>query len=84
MSGVAAAVVPWPVENGVAGGVVAFLVEGEWLARSLQKAMAERVPAYMVPKRFVALAALPSAPNGKLDRKALARLLEEPPADGPG
>jgi acyl-CoA synthetase (AMP-forming)/AMP-acid ligase II len=45
--------------------------------------MSERVPGYMVPKRFVALPALPSAPNGKLDRKAHARLLEEHSTDGP-
>ncbi len=39
---------------------------------SLQTHLACQLPAYMVPSRFVVLAALPMTPNGKIDRKALA------------
>ncbi|WP_246797359.1 non-ribosomal peptide synthetase [Burkholderia perseverans] len=36
--------------------------------------LSERLPAAMVPSRFIALDALPALPNGKLDRLALARI----------
>jgi acyl-coenzyme A synthetase/AMP-(fatty) acid ligase len=77
VSGAQAVAVPWPISDGVAQGLVAFLVEGKWTASAVRDAMAARVPAYMVPKRLVPLPSLPAAPNGKLDRKALSRLLEE-------
>src|SRR6185436_2143201 len=41
--------------------------EGEELRRFL----AERLPDYMIPARFVALGALPLTPNGKLDERSL-------------
>ena len=38
---------------------------------ALREALARTLPAYMVPSAIMPLAALPTLPNGKLDRKAL-------------
>jgi amino acid adenylation domain-containing protein/non-ribosomal peptide synthase protein (TIGR01720 family)/FkbM family methyltransferase len=46
---------------------------GRWLA-SVRELAKRRLPDYMVPAHFVALAALPLTAHGKTDRKALLRL----------
>ncbi|HMK71848.1 MAG TPA: amino acid adenylation domain-containing protein, partial [Myxococcaceae bacterium] len=50
--------------------LVAYTV-GEATAGELRAHLRDRLPEYMVPSAFVALAAMPLSPNGKVDRKAL-------------
>jgi amino acid adenylation domain-containing protein len=56
------------------GELVAYVVAApgaELTASALRGALAERLPDYMIPARFAALAALPLTPNGKVDIAAL-------------
>lgn len=45
------------------------------LSLGLKKQLAERLPSYMVPRKFSVLEAFPMTPNGKADRRKLAELL---------
>ncbi|HWF38902.1 MAG TPA: amino acid adenylation domain-containing protein [Candidatus Acidoferrales bacterium] len=70
--------VGWPAcPTGYAA--VEVFIEGQPCAdqNALTNALANRLPDYMVPKRFHFLPELPKNVNGKFDRKALSALLEK-------
>ncbi len=70
------AVIPHPMRGGNAQGLVAFLAgEGVPDEAALRAALQERLPAAMVPDRFVLLDELPLNSNRKIDRGALAASL---------
>jgi D-alanine--poly(phosphoribitol) ligase subunit 1 len=74
VSGVdAVAVVAWPVRNGTADGLVAFLGDESLATRAgeIRKGLRGRLPGHMVPTALHFIAALPLSANGKLDRRAL-------------
>ncbi len=54
--------------------LIAYVVPqdpGQFDPRSIHAALAEKLPSYMLPSRFVALPELPVTPNGKVDRLSL-------------
>jgi len=70
------------IKNGAAQSLTAFVVLGPrdqtsdfQFAHSLRTQLGERLPAYMLPRKFVFLDAIPMTANGKVDRIALARSL---------
>jgi acyl-coenzyme A synthetase/AMP-(fatty) acid ligase len=71
------AVVAWPIADGCASGIVAFLCGSRVEAQAAREAMRERVPSYMVPQRIEDIDPMPLSPSGKVDRKALLRRLEQ-------
>ncbi len=73
----AVAAVAWPQDHGTASGIVAFLSDAKMPAAEIRQGIAKRVPAYMLPTRFVEMQALPLNTNGKIDRKELTRRLDE-------
>jgi amino acid adenylation domain-containing protein len=76
-SGIDAAIaVGWPLTASGAGGIAAFLGDPDIDVAALRAKLAERLPEYMVPRRFELLEALPLNANGKFDRKAMLALLE--------
>ncbi|MFE3194159.1 non-ribosomal peptide synthase/polyketide synthase [Nocardia sp. NPDC059240] len=61
-------------DRGGRAQIVCYVVAADGhgcVADDLRKAAARRLPAHMVPATFMALAAIPLSPNGKLDRRAL-------------
>jgi acyl-CoA synthetase (AMP-forming)/AMP-acid ligase II len=71
------AAVAWPLEEGSARGIVAFVSGTTRSSREIAEGMRRRVPAYMVPSRVEHVESLPLGATGKIDRAALARRLEK-------
>jgi amino acid adenylation domain-containing protein len=74
----AVATVAWPVMNGNAAGIVAFICGGRLTPSAARAELAKRVPHYMVPGRVITMNALPLSTNGKIDRQALISMLNQP------
>jgi amino acid adenylation domain-containing protein len=67
----------WPVQDGVAQGIVAF-VSGPGLSTETILARARLLlPKYMAPSQVTIVAEMPLNSNGKIDRKALVQGLEQ-------
>ncbi|MEK8072439.1 non-ribosomal peptide synthase/polyketide synthase [Rhodococcoides navarretei] len=61
-------------DTGSGARLVAYLVPADGVTLDqdgIRRALAERLPSYMIPAAFVVLDALPRGVNGKLDRQAL-------------
>ena len=78
-SGIESAVVlGWPVvANGVAAGLEAFLEAPQVDAPAVLARIASALPDYMVPRHLHLLERFPLSENGKVDRLAMLRFLEE-------
>jgi amino acid adenylation domain-containing protein len=61
--------------------VTAEAVSYDQLAGDLRSAIALALPSYMRPAAITCLAAIPRLPNGKVDRKGLARYVTKPPGE---
>lgn len=60
--------------SGTVSGLTAFVVpqKGETLdALTLQSALADRLPDYMIPSDIILMDSLPKTPSGKVDRRSL-------------
>ncbi|MET8691172.1 amino acid adenylation domain-containing protein [Streptomyces bauhiniae] len=80
----ALAALPGVTECAVAlreGALCAYVVSTRPDMDALRAGLARQLPSYMVPSRFVPVAAIPRTPHGKRDLKALAAL---PAASGAG
>lgn len=72
------AAVPWPISNGTADGIVAFVAGVEVLdAGRVLDCCRSTLPDYMVPRKIHRLEQMPLNANGKMDRKRLVEYLEE-------
>ena len=54
--------------------VIAMLYTGESELQDIKKRLAESLPKYMIPTKYIRLEELPMLPNGKLDRKQMQTL----------
>jgi acyl-coenzyme A synthetase/AMP-(fatty) acid ligase len=69
--------VGWPRSPAGAAGIAAFVGDTFVDVIALRNRLARRLPSYMVPREVRLLSDLPLNANGKWDREALIRLLDE-------
>lgn len=68
--------IAWPVENGMACGIVSFVGAATIDAQQVVADLRTRLPSYMLPSRVIALEHMPLNASGKVDRQALRRRLD--------
>jgi D-alanine--poly(phosphoribitol) ligase subunit 1 len=68
--------VPWPMRLGSASGIVAFVSGTERSGIEIQQALRNLLPAQSVPNQVRIVTHLPVGLTGKIDRKALAAVLD--------
>jgi acyl-coenzyme A synthetase/AMP-(fatty) acid ligase len=71
-----AVAIGWPILNGTAAGITAFLGTGRADVDGVRARVEKRLPKYMCPREYRLMADLPLNSNGKVDRKALMKILE--------
>ena len=71
------AAVPWPIQDGIVTGIVAFTSRVSTTPEEILEALRRVLPVYMVPRQVLQLDALSLNPSGKIDRKSLARHLDD-------
>jgi amino acid adenylation domain-containing protein len=71
-AGVAQAIaIPWPIVEGSAQGVVAYVCGSDIDSQALIREAKSAMPAYMVPQAVTVIPKMPLNANGKVDRRAL-------------
>jgi amino acid adenylation domain-containing protein len=73
----AAVAVGWPRSPAGVAGIAAFVAAENIDLSALRDRLALRLPSYMVPRELRLVREMPTNANGKWDRGALVRLLEE-------
>jgi acyl-CoA synthetase (AMP-forming)/AMP-acid ligase II len=68
--------VGWPLTAGGPGGIEVFMEGKDLDVTELKKRVADRLPEHMVPTRFHLVSKIPLHENGKYDRRALRKILE--------
>ena len=69
--------VGWPVRNGLAEGIIAFVSRNEAVDENVVLAECrESLPEYMIPRRIYLRSEFPLNANGKTDRQVLIRHLD--------
>jgi len=71
------AAVAWPIMNGSAEGIVAFVAGSAPTAAEIREEMKRRIPKYMVPTQVRFIEELPLSASGKVNRKALLAMLTD-------
>ncbi len=71
-----AATIAWPMAYGSAEGLVAFIAGSTVSPDDIRQGLSASLPRFLVPGRIIICEELPRNINGKIDRGALARMVE--------
>lgn len=74
--------VAWPIRNGSAAGIIAFIEAPIADSSEIKEALRKHLPPYFVPSQIRSVSDLPVNANGKINRKALVESLRQETAKG--